>query len=315
MSRNIKVGISRCLMGKKVRYDGSHKQYHYATQVLNEFFELQLFCPEVESGMTIPRPTIHLQGSPESPEVVEVLNPHISHTERLVGFSQSKVLELGHLSGFILKNKSPTCGMERVKVYQEKPQPPKMGVGVFANALMKQYPLLPVEEEGRLNDPQLRENFIERIFVYYRWQIQVKAKPSAKALLDFHTEHKLTLLAHHQEAYRELGKMLANIKDIDLSTFLETYIEKFMNAMKQIANRKNHTNVLMHIQGYFKQQLDPQDKAELTQAIERYRIGHFPLIVPITLLKHHLMKHPDPYLQQQRYLFPYPEEMMLRNHI
>lgn len=302
-------------MGQKVRFDGGHKKYHYATELLSQFFDIEAVCPEVESGLPIPRPTIHLRGDPKFPSIVEVLNPQNDHTERLINYSKEKVKHFDELSGFILKNKSPTCGVERVKVYQEKPKPPKMGVGVFAKALLERYPLLPIEEEGRLNDPHLRENFVERVFVYHRWQTQVLNAPSPKALLKFHTEHKLTLLAHHQEAYRELGRELSNLKDVDIETYLNSYIIKFMSAMKKRANRRTHTNVLMHIQGYFKENIDGQDKAELKQAIERYRDGQLPLIVPITLLKHHLLKNPDEYLETQRYLFPYPEELMLRNHI
>ncbi len=315
MSKNIKIGISRCLMGQKVRYDGSHKKYHYATELLSEFFDIEAICPEVESGMPIPRPTIRLIGNPDNPQVVEVLNPDKDHTDRLLKYSNDKVKGLGHLSGFILKNKSPTCGMERVKVYQEAPKQPQMGVGVFANALMQCYPLLPVEEEGRLNDHRIRENFIERVFVYHRWHNTVMQEPTPKNLLKFHTEHKLTLLAHHQEIYRELGRELANLRDVDMDDFLKDYFTKFMTAMTKRANKKTHTNVLMHIQGYFKEHIDADDRAELKEAIERYRLGQLPLIVPITLLKHHLLKHPEEYLQGQRYLFPYPEELMLRNHI
>lgn len=302
-------------MGQKVRFDGGHKKYHYATELLSEFFDIEAICPEVESGLPIPRPTIHLRGDPESPSIVEVMNPQNEHTERLVNYSKEKVKGLDGLSGFILKNKSPTCGMERVKVYQEKPKQPKMGVGVFAKELIERYPLLPVEEEGRLNDPHIRENFVERVFVYHRWQTQVLSDPSSKSLLKFHTEHKLTLLAHHQEVYRELGRELSNLKDVNIDTYLHSYFSKFMSAMRKRANRKTHTNVLMHIQGYFKENIDGQDKAELKESIERYRDGQLPLVVPMTLLKHHLLKNPDEYLQTQRYLFPYPEELMLRNHI
>lgn len=315
MDKKIKIGISRCLMGQKVRFDGGHKKYHYATELLSQFFDIETICPEVESGLPIPRPTIHLRGNPDSPSLVEVLNPEKDHTARLVTFSEQKVKSLSKLSGFILKNKSPSCGMSRVKIYQQKPAQPKMGVGLFAKALIEAYPLLPIEEEGRLNDPTLRENFIERVFVYHRWQSTVLKEKTPKSLLAFHTEHKLTLLAHNQQIYRELGGKLANLKEVDMDIFLDEYFSKFMTAMTQRADRKTHTNVLMHIQGYFKQIIDADDKAELKEAIERYRLGQLPLIVPITLLKHHLLKNPNTYLEEQRYLFPYPEELMLRNHI
>ena len=315
IEKKIKIGISRCLLGQGVRFDGGHKNNSYATGVLSEHFSLMGICPEVESGMSIPRPTIHLRGDPEKPRLVEVLKPLNDHTIQLVTFSKDKVKELNTLSGFILKSKSPTCGMERVKVYQETPKQPLMGVGVFAKELIKQYPLLPIEEEGRLNDHKIRENFIERIFVYHRWNVLQAKGLTPKSLLNFHTEHKLTLLAHHQSTYRELGKELANLKNIEFDSFSREYINQFMAAMKNKASRKTHTNVLMHIQGYFKNLIDADDKAELKESIEQYLNGLLPLVVPITLLKHHLRKHREPYLLNQRYLFPYPEELMLRNHI
>lgn len=315
MNKKINIGISRCLLGHKVRFDSGHKKYPYATELLSDFFNLVGVCPEVESGLGIPRPTIHLRGQPEAPRVVEVMNPENDHTDRLLKYSKEKVKAFANLSGFILKNKSPSCGMERVKVYQQAPEQPKMGVGIFAKALMEAYPLMPMEEEGRLNDPVLRENFIERIFIYYRWHTKVLTQLSAQTILDFHTEHKLILLAHHQQAYRDLGKQLADLKNKDIEHFAKIYFQQVMTAMKVKANRKSHTNVLMHIQGYFKLKIDAQDKQELSDAIERYRLAQVPLIVPITLLKHHLLKHPDEYLLKQRYLYPYPEELMLRNHI
>lgn len=315
MTNKIKIGISRCLLGQAVRFDGGHKKDNYITQLLAQYFILEGTCPEVESGLSIPRPTIRLVGDALNPTLVEVLKPEIDHTDRLTNFSVKKVSEFEELSGFILKSKSPTCGMERVKIYQKTPKPPLLGQGLFAKALISRYPLMPIEEEGRLNDYGLRENFIERIFVYHRWRALIHNGVTAKALLDFHSTHKLTLLAHHQSTYRELGKKLADLKNTDVSDFTLSYIHQFMSAMKKIATRKNHTNVLMHIQGYFKNLIDPGDKEELRETIENYRLGLLPLIVPLTLLKHHLRKYPDNYLLSQHYLFPYPEEMMLRNHL
>jgi uncharacterized protein YbgA (DUF1722 family)/uncharacterized protein YbbK (DUF523 family) len=315
MTNKIKIGISRCLLGQAVRFDGGHKKDNYVTQLLANYFALEGTCPEVESGLPIPRPTIRLVGDANSPTLVEVLKPEIDHTDRLTDFSAGKVKELDHLSGFILKSKSPTCGMERVKVYQEAPKQPLLGQGLFARALLSRYPLMPVEEEGRLNDYGLRENFIERIFVYHRWRTLICEGVTAKALLALHSAHKLTLLAHNQATYRELGKELADLKNTNMNDFASSYICRFMDAMKKIATRKNHTNVLMHIQGYFKDFIDAGDKEDLRETIESYRLGLLPLIVPLTLLKHHLRKFPDDYLLKQHYLFPYPEEMMLRNHI
>jgi uncharacterized protein YbgA (DUF1722 family)/uncharacterized protein YbbK (DUF523 family) len=311
----IKIGISHCLLGEPVRFDGGHKKHHYITGLLKGYFEFVPVCPEVESGMSVPRPTIHLRGNPNAPRLVEVLKPEIDHTDRLHNFSKENVKLYGRLSGFILKSKSPTCGFERVKVYQEKPAQPKLGQGIFARYLSEAYPLLPIEEEGRLNDFRLRENFIERVFSYHRFQTLMKEGGSAQAIIQFHTEHKLTLLAHSEKIYRELGKKLSNVKGVDLKKFAEEYITLFMTGMKKLTNIKTHANVLMHIQGYFKPHLDKADKAELSEAINNYRLGLVPLIVPIVLLKHYLRRFPDDYLLKQYYLFPYPEELMLRNHI
>lgn len=311
----IYIGVSSCILGEKVRFDGGHKKSTYVCGLLDSYFDFVSVCPEVGMGMGIPRPTIRLVGDPKFPRLVEVLKPSHDHTEGMLDYCQKKVTKLSHLSGFILKSKSPTCGLERVKVYQQEGQQPLMGQGLFAKTLTETYPLLPVEEDGRLNDFKLRENFIERLFIYHRWQTLQAAELNANALLQFHTLHKLTLLAHDEAIYRELGQLIANLKQRPLAEIADEYFKRLMQAMSVIATPKKHANVLMHSLGYLKTLIGSKDKQELLKAIDEYRLGRLPLIVPITLLKHHLMHHNVSYLQDQTYLNPYPQEMMLRNHI
>lgn len=311
----IRIGISSCLLGQKVRYDGGDKQDSFINGTLGRFFEFVPVCPEVAIGLGVPREPIHLVGDPEQPRAVGVRNPQLNVTEPLTAFGRKTARELdGTISGYILKSKSPSCGMERVKLYRNG-TPSKQGVGLYARELMRAQPLLPVEEEGRLGDPVLRENFIERVFAFRRWQELAASGLTAARLVEFHAAHKLTLMAHSPAHYRSLGRLVANAGTRPIGELAEEYIQGFMTALKHRATRKRHANVLMHLMGYLKKQLDGADKAELLDLIEAYRLGQLPLIVPVTLLKHHFRRHPDAYVAQQTYLNPHPPELMLRNGI
>lgn len=311
----IRIGISSCLLGQKVRYDGGDKHDAFINGTLARFFEFVPICPEVAIGLGVPREPIRLVGDPAQPRAVGVRNEELDVTGRLTDFSRYMAHELaGAISGYILKSKSPSCGMERVRLYRNG-VPSKQGVGLYARELMREQPLLPVEEEGRLGDPVLRENFIERVFAYRRWQELAASGLSAEKLVAFHTVHKLVLMAHSLTHYRVLGRLVAEAGSQPLDTLAEAYIRGFMEALKQRATRKRHANVLMHLMGYLKKRLDSADKAELLELIEAYRIGQVPLIVPITLLKHHFRRFPDPYIAAQVYLNPHPPELMLRNWI
>ncbi|WP_019218228.1 YbgA family protein, partial [Legionella tunisiensis] len=232
-------------------------------------------------------------------------------------FSQNIMTDLKHLSGYILKSKSPTCGWKQVKIYQSPGLVKHNGQGLYAKTLAANYPCLPIEEEGRLNDPRLRENFVERIFLYKEWQDLVGSGLTIAKILAFHTRHKLTLMAHHPITSHKLGEALSRInKQDDIQQFAENYIYNFMQILSYyIATPKKHANVLQHCLGYFKKVLNKIDKQELVESIANYRQGLLPLIVPVTLLKHHMKHHRQPYLDNQSYLSPYPEELMLRNHI
>jgi uncharacterized protein YbgA (DUF1722 family)/uncharacterized protein YbbK (DUF523 family) len=314
LNNKIILGISSCLLGENVRYDGGHKRDNYICDTLVNYFDFLPICPEVAIGMSIPRPAVHLVGEPNNPSLVEAENKEKNYTQLIQQFASKTMDDLTGISGYILKSKSPSCGWRRVKVYQQKDMPFHNGQGLFAAILEKCYPNLPIEEESRLNDDKIRENFIERVFIYKKWQELTSKAFCKEAITAFHTQHELTLMAHHLFSYRKLGKMVAAI-DQPLETFYQQYIFHLMKALNHTATKKKHANVLQHCMGYLKKKLSPIDKEELQRTIDNYRLGLTPLIVPITLLRHHLNHYPNEHLNLQSYLNPYPEELMLRNHI
>ncbi|MBW6516292.1 MAG: DUF523 and DUF1722 domain-containing protein [Candidatus Cloacimonetes bacterium] len=312
----IRLGISTCLLGEKVRYDGQHKYDRFLVETLGPYVEYVPVCPEVESGLPIPREAMRLVGDPQNPKLLTT-NTGIDHTDRMLNFSRKKVKDIHkeQLCGFVFKSKSPSSGMERVKVYSEKGgTAQKNGVGLFAREFMNSFPLLPVEEDGRLNDPLLRENFIERIFIMHRWQQMLNNKPKVGELVKFHTKHKLLIMAHSPEHYRVLGKLVADAAKNPFAEIAERYLTLLMEGTKRIATRRKHQNVLLHILGYFKKDLTSDEKAELLEIIEQFKTEHLPLIVPITLINHYVRKYHKPYLAEQYYLNPHPKELNLRNH-
>jgi len=310
--KKIPIGISSCLIGQNVRFDGGHKRDAYITGSLAEFFEFHAFCPEVEIGLGTPRPTIHLIKAGMTVRCVGVKDPEFDVTERLRSRAEQQQHLHANLCGYILKKGSPSCGMERVKVYEQH-QSHKDGVGIYAQEMMRLNPLLPVEEEGRLGDAGLRENFIQRVYVYHRWKEMLETGLTPSALTQFHARHKLIIMSHND--YRDMGQLLAGVTKTNIEHIAEQYISQLMVTLKKVANRKNHVNVLQHIQGFLKKDLAADDKAELCEVIERYRKGYIPLIVPITLLKHHFRKSPDPYIEDSYYMSPYPQELRLINQL
>jgi uncharacterized protein YbgA (DUF1722 family)/uncharacterized protein YbbK (DUF523 family) len=308
--KKIPVGISSCLLGQPVRYDGGHKLDSYITGTLAEYFDFQVFCPEVAIGMGVPRPSIQLVKLDNEIRSLGVKNPDLDVTGPLRGYANLQKPAHEDLCGYILKKDSPSCGMERVKVYING-QPQKMGIGIYADEMMRNNPLLPVEEEGRLGDPRLRENFIQRVYVLHRWKQLLGEGLTPSRLTHFHARHKLIIMSH--ESYIDLGQLLASVTKLNVSAVANTYIAQLMLTLKNVASRKNHVNVLQHIQGYLKKELSADDKAELCELIERYRQGEVPLIVPLTLLKHHFRKNPDPYIEDSYYMSPYPQELQLIN--
>jgi uncharacterized protein YbgA (DUF1722 family)/uncharacterized protein YbbK (DUF523 family) len=312
----LRVGISACLLGQEVRYDGGHKRDHFLTDTLGQFVEWVPVCPEVELGLGIPRESIRLEGDAAAPRLVAPKSGR-DHTAAMARLARQRVAALAgqDLAGFVLKKDSPSCGMERVRVFRGSGPPARSGVGAFARTLMERLPLLPVEEEGRLSDPTLRENFVERLFAYARWRAYAAGRPTRGGLVQFHTAHKLTLLAHEPAAYRRLGVLVAHAKEHPLGVVLSRYGEGFMAALRVRATPARHANVLEHMLGYFSRDLPQPEREELVQVIADHRRGLVPLVVPLTLVRHHVRRLAVAYLQGQTYLDPHPKELMLRNHV
>ncbi len=311
----IKIGISSCLLGEKVRYDAGHKLDRYITDTLGQYFEWVPVCPEVEYGLPVPREPMRLVGDPDSPRLITI-RTGIDHTEGMLKWAEGKLKELEkeELCGFIFKSRSPSSGIGGVKVYTLSGMPSQRGVGLFGRAFMNKFPVIPVIDDGRLHDPGLRENFIERVFVYKRWQEFIKKGGLIRDLVAFHTEHKLLILSHSPRHFSVLGQLIAKPKQNKPEDLNAEYVNLLMECLRLVATVKKNTNVLQHIVGYFKNQLSSDDKKELLEVIENYHKGYIPLIVPIVLVKHYVRKFDEPYLQKQYYLNPHPLELMLRNH-
>ena len=313
----IRIGISQCLLGERVRFDGGHKRDPFLTDTLARYVVYLPVCPEVEVGMSIPREAVRLEGDPASPRMVG-RRSGADHTQAMRAYARRRAEEhdAAGLCGYILKKDSPSCGMERVKVYNpEGGVPSRAGAGLFARALMDRHPLLPVEEEGRLHDPVLRENFIDRVFAYRRWMDFLGERYTVARLVAFHTAQKFLVLSHSPTRYTELGRIVAGAKALGAAEAKARYGLAFMQGVAERTTVRKHSNVLHHMAGYFKRDLEGESRRELAQVIEDYRTGLVPLIVPITLIRHHARALNQTYLLGQVYLDPHPKELMLRNHV
>ncbi|QSX34566.1 DUF1722 domain-containing protein [Shewanella avicenniae] len=310
--QHIRLGVSSCLLGEKVRFDGGHKNSAYCQNELKAHFDFVPVCPEMAIGLGAPRKSIRLVREADKQIRVQSADSSIDVTDALQQFSQQKVESLDFISGYIVCAKSPTCGMERVTVYKAGTNNGmKEGVGLYTQTLMERWPQLPVEEEGRLHDLVIRENFFTRVYAYHDWLCLLHSGLTQHKLTQFHARYKYLLLAHSPAQYRNLGPLVADA-DLPLAQKGQQYFEGFMAALKQKATRKNHTSALQHIQGYFKRDLSKPQKQELTQTIMDYRNGVKPLIAPLTLINHYLKEHPTPYIAEQVYLNPHPQELKLR---
>ena len=312
----IRLGVSSCLLGQEVRFDGGHKHDRYLTGILGRWVQWVPVCPELEIGLGVPRPTIRLESSGDGVRLVEPV-AGTDLTEPMRRFSEAKVAELRRddLDGYVLKKGSPSCGMERVRVYGAGGVPSRGGTGEYARILMERWPELPVEEEGRLNDPRLRENFVERIFCRNRWRTLRRTGLTRRRLIEFHTAHKLLLRSHNEAGYQRLGRLVAQAGRIPDDDLFEGYGAEFAGTLAWKTTTKRHANVLYHVLGYLKQVLTPGEKQEMVRLIEDYRAEMVPLIVPITLLRHHVHRHQVHYMLGQLYLEPHPKELMLRNRV
>ncbi len=312
----VRVGVSSCLLGSEVRWDGGHKRERFLTDVLAPFVEWVPVCPELELGMGVPREPVHLSRATGEIRMVGTRSGE-DWTAAMTAFAKRRTRELESLDlcGYVLKKDSPSCGMERVKVRAGAGPGKRDGRGLFAEALLERMPALPVEEEGRLNDAQLRENWIERVFAYRRLRSLFESRWTLGELVAFHAAHKLQLLAHSTEAYRKLGRVVANAKQTPRAELRDHYVNAFMAALAVRATRGRHVNVLEHCIGYLRDRVDASVRASLAAQIADYRAGLVPLIVPVAMLRHYVAQLEISYLAQQVYLDPHPKELMLRNHV
>ena len=315
-TEKIKLGISACLLGQSVRYNGGHQLDHFLKDTLGKYVDYVPVCPEVECGFGVPREAFRLIGEPDHPRLITI-NTKQDFTERMEAWARKRVGEIERegLCGFIFKGGSPSSGMERVKVYNDKGMSAKIGVGIFAHIFMEHFPLIPVEEDGRLHDPVIRENFIERIFALRRMARASQERNALRAIVDFQTHNKLLIMSHSPKHLQEMGRLVANAKALTPQSLINRYHELLMEALKLKATAPKNTNVLMHMLGYFKKDLDASEKQEILEIIDEYRRELIPLIVPITLISHYVRKYDQPYLKEQTYLNPHPLELQLRNHV
>ena len=316
MEERVRLGISSCLLGDPVRWNAGHKLDRFLTNTLGQFVDYVPVCPEVEAGFGVPRESMRLVGDPEKPRLI-TFKTKTDQTDQMLRWARKRVKELEKedLHGFIFKSDSPSSGMIRVKVYTEKGMPVKKGVGMFAREFMAHFPLIPAEDDGRLHDPNIRENFIERIFALRRWRQTVENGKNMGNLVDFHTRNKLLILSHSPKHYKVMGKLVAEGKQMPPKELYAQYETTLMEALALKATPKKHLNVLQHLMGYFKKQLSKDEKQELLDVFDRYRQEFVPLVVPLTLINHFVRKYDQPYLKSQTYLDPHPVELKLRTHV
>jgi uncharacterized protein YbgA (DUF1722 family)/uncharacterized protein YbbK (DUF523 family) len=314
--QKIPLGISQCLMGDKVRFDGSHKHNHFLTDQLGKYVEFFPVCPEVAIGLGIPRKPIRLIVSDSQDRIRGIENPDLDVTDALMQQAESVAASMPQICGYVFMQNSPSCGVFGLKRYHTNGHLlDTRGRGAYAKRLIELMPLLPAEESGRLCDGGLRENFVTRIFAYHDWQMNVAPGPTAKKLIDFYSRYKYLVMAHHVPSYLEAGRLLADLSKADITGIADKFIRLFMAALRHPASKRSHLNVLIHLRGYLKNHIDAQEKSELTRVFDHYAQGLIPLVVPLTLLKHHLMTLDDPYLKNQVYWQPFPDDLALRNFV
>lgn len=316
MTEKIKIGISSCLLGNNVRWNGGHQRDRYLTDTLGQYVEWVPVCPEVEVGLGIPRETLRLVGDPEKPRLVTT-KTGVDHTAGMKKWARQRLGKLAkeNLCGFIFKSDSPSSGMVRVKVYSEKGMPQKKGVGIFARAFMDRFPLIPVEEDGRLRNPSIRENFIDQVFTLKRWRETRRRRSCVGNVVDFHSRNKLVLMAHSPKHMKQMGALAARGKKMGCSMLYGSYEKLLLDALRLKSTVKKNYNVLQHVMGYFRKQLTPDEKQELLEVMGHYKQSLVPLVVPLTLFRHYVRKYDQPYLREQTWLNPHPVDLKLHNHV
>jgi len=317
MHQLLKIGVSACLMGEEVRFNGGHCKHRFLATHLSKYAEFEPVCPEVAIGMGIPRKAVRLERAESDDDDVRMVEPTSGqdYTEDMRAYSAEKVGQLGDLDGFVFKKNSPSCGVFRVKIYQNGQPSERRGTGLFAEAVMKAYPELPVEEEGRLSDPFLRENFIERVFAYRRVKDLFAGKWSRKDIIDFQAREKMLLMAHDPGKAKKIGQLVGQVKQYERDEFATVYIQEFMACMNTNPTKGRHVNAMTHMAGYLKKKLSHTGRAELAGAIADYRNGYVPMTVPMTLMQHMIRRLEEGYLSDQSYLTPHPRDLALRNHL
>lgn len=310
-----RIALSSCLLGEPVRYDGADKRDAWLLDRLGSFVDYQGHCPEVEIGLGVPRPPIHLVLCDGETRVLGVADPDLDVGEALRQFALDTLPQLAGVSGYVFKSRSPSCGLHGVERVDPAGRPVEAGVGAYAAVISTELSQLAVEEEGRLGDPQRREHFVERVFAHRRWHDLMHQEPAPADLIAFHARHKYQLMAHSQQAYRDLGRLLSDFSRANLKDLVTGYQRGFLAALAQPATRAGHVNVLQHLAGYLKRSLDTAQRSDLAAGVESYRLGEVPLVVPMQLLLHYLGRYPDEYVLAQSYLDPYPQELGLRNRI
>lgn len=315
LAKKIPVGISSCLIGEEVRYNGGHKRSKFCLNHLSKVFEYHPFCPEVAIGLGVPREPIRMVDEGGVTKVVGTVNRDLDVTEKLIDYGREVSRYSAGLSGYILMKNSPSCGLVSAKIYRNDHPLPGKHAGIFARTLAQENPVLPLEEEGRLNDPRLRENFIARVFAYDDWKNSIGDKPTPKKLVDFHSRYKFLVLSHAQTSYRHLGQMVAKAGSEDINVLADEYLKDFMAAIKKVASRRGHANTMYHLLGYLKEQVPGEIRQELAKSIEDYRQEIVNLSVPMALLNHYLKLYGTDYVKSQAYLEPHCYDLGLRNTI
>ena len=314
--KKIPIGVSQCLLGEPVRFDGGHKRNRYLTDVLSAHVEFRAVCPEMAIGLGVPRKPIRLIITSGQDRIRGVANAELDVTDALVQQAEENASRMGDICGYVFMQNSPSCGVFGLKRYLENGNSiDSNGRGAYAKRLMELMPLIPVEEAGRLTDAGLRENFITRMFALHDWRQQLEQEPTAKKIIDFYSRYKYQVMAHHVPSYFTIGKLLANMSAKPIVEINKEFITLLMSALSHKATRKGNTNAMMHLRGYLKQHISKVDKEELSHSIESYLEGVVPIIVPLTLLRHHLLTLDNPYLKIQTFWNPYPEALGLRNHV
>jgi uncharacterized protein YbgA (DUF1722 family)/uncharacterized protein YbbK (DUF523 family) len=316
MSGSIKIGVSACVAGEKVRFDRTHRRSAYLTETLANHVEFVPICPEIACGMGIPREPLRQVDCAGEIRLIGYESGK-DLTKKMTKWARRvlKGLDKEGICGFVLRVHSASCGVNKSKIHSTEGKPPTHGPGFFTRMLQEHDPLLPIVTSEALQNAIQRENFIRRVFVLHRWRALTAKGTAIGNLVDFHTRHKMLIRAHDLQGYRELGHLLGESTMDNAEAVFDKYATLLFKSLTLKATPSKNRDVLSHAAGYFKKELDAEDKRELQAMITAYAKGKVPLLVPVTLLNHFARKYQRPYLTQQYYLNPEPAELKLLNHV